>query len=102
QRLGRRVAEAHVPELDAEMPGTERLRVAGVDDGGRIEQQLGELRRVGQCALEAAIDAVELPDDTCDGRVVAEGDEHRLEAAGRAPAGGQGDDEAHRVRGDVH
>ena len=102
QRLRRAVAKTHVPQLDAEVPGRKRPRVGGVNDRRRLEQQFGELRRVGQGALEAAVDAVELPHHTRHGGVVAEGDEYRLQAAGRTTVDGQGDDEAQRVRRHVH
>ena len=56
----------------------------------RVEQELGELRRVGQEPFQVAIDAVELPHHARRRRVVAEREEHRLEAGarcrGRRPA----------------
>ena len=102
RRLRCRVAKAHLAQLDAEVPRPTRLRVWRVDDRRRLEQQLGELRRVGQGALEVAVDAVELPHHTRHRRVVAEGDEHRLQAAGRTMVDSQGDGKAQRVRRDVH
>ncbi len=101
---GRRrvVAERDVAQLHAVVARHERLRRLGIAHERRIEQQRGELRGVGQGALERAVDAVELPHHAGDRHVVAEGQEHRLEAGAGRAVNGQRHAQPHGVREHVH
>ena len=80
QRLRRRMPEADVAHLDAVVARRERNGRADILNRRRIQQQIGELRGVGQRALEVAIDPVELPHHPRGRREVAEREEDGLQA----------------------
>src|SRR5262249_40769130 len=92
QRLARAVPEIDVAHLDSEMRRAQWLRGRWIADAWRIEQELGKLCRVGQRALEVPIDAVELPHHPRGGAVVAERQEHGLEADAGAVSDGERDE----------
>ena len=91
-----------VAQLHAEIRRAEGLRGGGIHHARRIEQELGELGRVGQRAFEVAVDAVELPHHARRRRVVAERQEHRFEARAGPVADGERDEQAADVREHEH
>src|SRR6185295_20376361 len=97
QSWTRGMREAHGAEPDARVARLERLDGVGIDDRGWIEEQLGELRGVGERGLEVAIDAIELPHHARRLREVARSEEHGLDREAAAAPGRERDDQADRV-----
>ncbi len=90
------MGEGHRLEADAGVPGRERFGVDGVQHGGRVEEQLGELRGLGHGAFQPPVDLVELEHDLGGVGVVGEGDDDLLHPLARA-AEGEDDHQAQHV-----
>ena len=72
--------ERHALEADVARLRPQRLGRNLVDHGRPGQQQLGELRGLGQRALQTAVDLVELEHDPRRVGVVGEGHDDRLDA----------------------
>ena len=103
QRLRRRVAEGHIPQFDArESAAANGSRLGWSTTAGGSSSNSVNCAASVSARLEVAVDAVELPHHAGRRRVVAERDEHRLEARAGAAACSDSDHESERIGQHVH
>ena len=96
KRQRTRVGERHALEADVAGGRPQRLGRDRVDHGRRGQQQLGELRGLGQRALHGPVDLVELEHDLGRVGVVGEGHDDGLDAV-PAPAESDGEHQTEHV-----